>query len=655
MLTTEAIEWLRQHSNDLPPEELPTEEEKFLAARIVRVFQKHSDWGKPTFVGPEKLLEIDTQEGFNRIISDPNNWKECLEPSVFSSWVLPNALILFSKFWFDSTKWKSSVKNGVPFPMFSDEDKSYANKNNIKIDDTTAGKAMISRIKQKTEYALRKYLSGNWYSGSQTKLPSGYIIGALKNDIAYNIGKELGYKQKTALVCPRCLAVRKRNNKKVLIEHGSNIFGCDQCYQDMKNFEIAKNEEQKIFAEKFIRFIGLTCVCPNDNCPGKFVPISFSSISELKLEELFEYKIRGNQTFKFPNEDITNVKFDCPFCLTSFTPGEAIKLKSGYKGKSGMITGLPRILIWKKLENEVLDCSDEDHCLSLKNKLAFLSSSMDNDLLIDQKINILMDNIVIEMSRLNKKTMTGLVGWFFYRAAIEWMRTYKEDAYNYFFSWDKEKRNMSDLELKKYPGQTKKNVTNVTRGSEIAIHQSFFQLWVKLIEDNIIEFTLIDDKIKSIENFKWFCNKKKYSDGPRSTFRTIIAHGNKINNFSNITGPDKVRLAKIYSIYKVENNIENRSENYVNDIMECDWQHVTLSLTSNLNVGDEVEVEALMMSGHPTHAPIQRILRLRSLTLNQIIIKILEEEESGISDIEFWKIFKHNVETARDNALIERL
>jgi hypothetical protein len=655
MLTLEAIEWLQKHSNELPPEELPTEEEKFLAARIVKVFEKHSDWPIPKFVGPEKFLELDTQEGFNRIISDPNNWKECLEEPTFSSWVLPNATILFNKLWFDFTKWKSSVKNGVPFSMFSEEDKAHANKKGIKIDDTIAGKAMITRIKQKTEYALRRYLSGDWYSGSQTKSPSGYIIGSLKNEVAYNVGKELGYKQKAVLICPRCLATRKINNKKILTEHGLNVFCCDQCYQDMRNFEIAKDTVQKEYAEKFTRFAGTTCICPNDSCPGKFVPISFSSIPEADLEKAFDYKIRGNQTFKLPNEKVIDVKFNCPFCSTSFTPREALKLESGFNGKSGMITGLPKILIWRKMESEVLDHSDDDHFISLKDKLAGLSVNIDSELLMRQKLNLIVDNIVIEMSKLNKKTITGLTGWFFFKAAIEWMRIYPEDAYNYFFGWDKEKRNMTELELLKYPGQTKKNVTNVTRGSEIAIHQSFFQMWIKLIEDNIPEFTAVCNKIQSIENFKWFCNKKKYSDGPRSTFRTTVVRGNKINNFSNITGPDKVRLAKIYSIYKIEENNANTFKNYATDVIECDWQNVTLSLSSDLNTGDEVEVEALMMSGHPTHAPIQRILRLRSLTLNKIIIKILEEEAVGISDVEFWKTFRHDVETSRDNALIERL
>jgi hypothetical protein len=63
-------------------------------------------------------------------------------------------------------------------------------------------------------------------------------------------------------------------------------------------------------------------------------------------------------------------------------------------------------------------------------------------------------------------------------------------------------------------------------------------------------------------------------------------------------------------------------------------------------VGEKVEVSVLLMSGHPTHAPIQRILRLRSSVLRPIVNKIIQEESGEKEFNDFWKFRNVSIQEA---------
>ena len=239
--------------------------------------------------------------------------------------------------------------------------------------------------------------------------------------------------------------------------------------------------------------------------------------------------------------------------------------------------------------------------------------------------------------------------WYFYKAAIEWMNKYYEDAYKYFFNWEAGEREMTKLEQVRYPGQTRKKMTEVVRGQEVAIHQSFFHIWLNVVEENIGDFCRINPEIREIKDLKWFCHLPKFP-GPVSTFVSEVDSKKSIVNNTDFVAPIKPRLIRVYSIRK-----EGEDKNYVDDVAICNWQSIKLRKDSELVVGDKVIIEALMMPGHPTHAPIQRILRLRSLILNSFVIRIKKEEKSGDIDSAFWNIRKKQAEKARELINCNRL
>jgi hypothetical protein len=106
------------------------------------------------------------------------------------------------------------------------------------------------------------------------------------------------------------------------------------------------------------------------------------------------------------------------------------------------------------------------------------------------------------------------------------------------------------------------------------------------------------------------------------------------------------RIARVLSIYKVVNNKIDYEYDYKNDIKFCEWQAIQMG-DCDLNPGDTVRVESLIMPGHTTHAPIQRIIRLRIKVLKPLIERIQREEETAERDSEFWKIWKNKVQRSR--------
>jgi hypothetical protein len=604
-------------------------------------------WPVPKKTGNNVFNSIVDADQFNKIVGTPENWPTILnDAELFNCWILPKAILYFSKPWFDRVKFKDSIRSGIPFPLFEHEDKKYALLKGKKIEDTAAGRATIARIIIKTAYALRTYLKGNWYSETVPfKSPGGYIINSIKNDLVQKIGVELGFKQHAELVCPYCLSRKEKGSKSLLTEYDSNVFGCDRCSDRLKGLSGEVFKGQKKVLSTFGRFIGTTCVCISDSCPGKFIPVNFikRELSFVK-EQLKGYHIKGTGIFKMPPSSLLSAEIQCPFCNVEFVISDAIQKAQGHKNKSGYFTGVPKTLVWDKIERATLDnaISSDINAISFKDNLVGEQFEPDIDIAKKEKINLLIGDVMLKMLKLNKNLISGLTSWYFYSAAIEWMLKHYNDAYKYFFCWETGERDSTALELIKSPGQKKKKITDIIRGQEIAIHQSFFYEWVRVIEENIGEFTKLNKRIQTINDLKWFCRAPVFPEGPVATLSLIVGEKKEILNTTEYDQIKKPRFVKIYSILK-----ENEYKEYIEDVDFLEWHTIKLNEDSDLQEGDVVVVKALMMPGHPAHAPIQRILRFRSLTMNAFVVRIREEEKTGISDPVFWTHWKKQVVLAK--------
>ena len=102
-------------------------------------------------------------------------------------------------------------------------------------------------------------------------------------------------------------------------------------------------------------------------------------------------------------------------------------------------------------------------------------------------------------------------------------------------------------------GKTQKKVTNIKRGQEMAIHQSFFRTWMDCLEENIKSFTNVDPSITKLEDFTWFCKEPKFNGPAKSTFCSQVDSHLRITNNStlnSVAGRDKhsPRLAIVKAI-----------------------------------------------------------------------------------------------------------
>jgi hypothetical protein len=103
---------------------------------------------------------IDSIESFNKIIGNPKNHKVIIEnKSLYNDWVLPKAINLCTKKWFDSIKNRKTMGHGIPFPLFSEEEVYYY-KSKL-IDETPSGKAMISKLINETDKILTQFISND--------------------------------------------------------------------------------------------------------------------------------------------------------------------------------------------------------------------------------------------------------------------------------------------------------------------------------------------------------------------------------------------------------------------------------------------------------------------------------------------------------------
>jgi len=618
-----------------------------------------------------EFAQIDSSDGFNRIISNPSNWSKILDnKNLLDNWIVPNAVILFGKSWFDRVKWKKYMCSGIPFSLFTYEERKHILNSGEKFEQTPFGRSVIAKIIMKVSYAMRIYLEGKWYSGKNIKNPGGYIIDSIKNEMVREIGNGLGFKSKIVPACPYCLSKNNNDKKSILTYHGSRSYSCSRCEEIYNNISLQKKENKSLQELSrlsiFKRFFGVTCVCPSNNCTGHFVPLSSVDVDSkfwYKLDKkLFKKRIesirnenrsyfipRNIYSFVDPPEEMKDLPLLCPYCNTKFSPRLALNKRSGFKEKSGKFTGLPTVSIWDKRDEIILDYDVKDNNKnSYKDNLAMKRVEVDTHIISQQKIGVIIGEIAIHMAKVNKEIVSGLLTWYFYMAAIKWTQEYWEDSVSYFFDYSVKNRKVTKKEKEIY-GRDLKVDTNVVRGKDVAIHQSLFHMWINLLNQNIDEFNRIDPNICNLSDFSLFCSPPKFSGGPISTFSSTVDIKKCIKNNTNITCIKsqrfKPRIAKVLSIQKyVGETLEDY--NYVCDINYSEWQLIRLNIDSNLSCGDNVLVTALMMSGHPSHAPFLRIMRLRRNILKPIIERVLEEEKNGDRDILFWKQWEKKVKRA---------
>lgn len=656
LLDEKAKEWLAAHRWELEPEEIVPEEE--IQRRAFEEIDYEKDlltgsWPTPDISCGAGFESAGTQDGFIATASNPANWKRILDsPGLYYKWILPNAVLLFGKPWFNKAKWRSRMCTSIPFPLFSTEERGWADESGVSLESTPAGKAKIAKIVSKMSDALRMYLSGEWYDGTAIKNPAGYLINSIRNGFAREIGTDMGYKLVHVPACPYCLLARSKY-RVPLTYHGSNVYSCPRCRAMLESSGservLSGNTETMECHQDGSEFYGMTCVCPSDGCAGRFVPLTLSE-NNLIDRICREYATgKGTTSFRLPPAEIMDLPLRCPFCKTRFTPRKALDLKTGFKQRSGYLTGLPTIQIWQD-RTGAGGTDDLDEFLPVQNGFTAMSEGA-LGVIFEQRIRVLVGELVIRMSRLDTRCLADLHTWCFYSAAIQWMREYREDAAQYFFGCTNGERTMTVREKELHPGKDRCRVTMTVRGRDVAVHQSFFQTWMDLLERNIDLFARLDPAIDDLGSFGWFCRPPKYTGGPVSEFVSEIGGRMKIPNRTKVrlvnSQNNTPRLARILSIHKMVDGVPDRSYNYVSDVRLCEWHAVRLSPDSRLKIGDQVVVRALVMPGHHTHAPIQRMLRLRKDTLGGIIAKVAEEEKTGTSDAAYWASWKDAVRKAQ--------
>lgn len=670
----EAKEWLEKHAVLLGPEELPFEEEKLVEALVLR----DGRWPVPRPVQHMGIFaEILDDESFNRVVGEPENWRVILDRSdLYHSWIVPQAAVIFGQTWFNRAQWKSSIRRGVPFSLFSSDERQAAKETGVSLADTPAGRTMVYKIVSRVEHALDVYLAGGGRSkiDGRIKQPGGYIVESIANEFIRDAGADMGFRLVRVRACPNCLATRCGRGRRSEVRHThDNLYQCEQCVDTVRNLDLAissfRNKEEEVpqalllerqRASCFAEFSGIVCVCPNDACSGHFVPISCADDPQWWAtptgRAAWETALRlrapkGSQSFKEAPEPLRSLLLRCPFCSERFTPGAASASTSGFRGQSGKLTGLPSIFIWVRREA----CAQNvwhTRGTTLAEAVAD-TSCVDPTCRItaEQRVRVLVGELAIHAQKLGRRTAPAVVSCCFYEAVAEWMLKYPGDASRYFFDWCAGERKPTPTETDRSQNCTVRRTTVVSKGRESAIHQTILYAWLWRISERMGEIRRIEgSKIRSLEDLKWFCRPPAYDGGPKTTFKTIVGDGLRIHNASCIKASgqvlDKPRMVWVFSVRKVDADGLSGPE-LVRHLRMCEWQTIKMSGESGLMPGDQVKVVALMMPGHHCHAPIQRIIRLRTSLLAGMIDRIRSEEAGGKTDASFWREWQRRAEVAR--------
>lgn len=659
----EAKAWLAEHAVLLGPEELPFEEERLAEALVLR----DGCWPSPRPVEHMGVLaEAVDEESFNRVVGDPANWRIILDRSdLYHSWVLPQAAVIFGRAWFERVQWKNSIRRGVPFALFDADERRKAKEAGTPLAETTAGRSVVYKIVLRVGHALDVYLAGGGRSkvDGRIKQPGGYIVESIANEFIQDAGSGTGFRLLRVRACPNCLATKQgRARRSKIRQLLGNTFQCERCADTVRNLDLAIGKHraegtpvpQGILSERerasrFREFTAVACVCPNGACRGRFVPIDcvedsgWWSTPEGRAARETISRMRapkGIGRFHDPPDQVLGIPLCCPTCGERFTPASAMAAASGFKGQSGKLTGMPSMFVWVKRESQSIDHRSQakDH-LALKDMLADAScADPARRIVAEQHVRILTGELAIHASGISGRTVPAIVSRCFCEAVSDWMLGYPEDASRYLLEWSSGK------------GDERRTTTKVVKGREAAIHQTILYAWLARISGRMEEIRRTKgSRIRSLEDLKWFCRPPAYSGGPRSSFVATVDEGLRVRNNSRMLpsgGADRPRMAWILSVRRMGRDGRPGPE-LVPFMRSCEWQIIAMSRESGLVPGDRVKVAALMMPGHHCHAPIQRIIRLRTSILSGMIERIRSEEAEGGTDAAFWREWQRRAEAAR--------
>lgn len=407
--------------------------------------------------------------------------------------------------------------------------------------------------------------------------------------------------EKGILKCPVC----RYDEYLELVNPYLRIYKCSHC-EDIVNSEMVKRGTDDFYKHKTFSFFtedGVECVGCKKN-----IPISSLNIKESWIDTDWAQLIFNGIEEEILPDELIMADLKCPYCFDIF------KLKDS-KQKSLATSKRYRKFSHVPISNNVI----------LNGNMA-ISPFKNIDAI--KKSNILIEELVIKLAHLESNSFNKCLKKYLYLSQIYWIKKYWNYAADYFY-------NKADI-------------------LGIDIHKTMFDMWLSLISMNFNELKQFKN-INNLEDLKWFCREPNFSNGPIDTFVTEVTENNRIKNNTNIvdlkSAKWNIRMAKILEINKIQNE-ESFSINLEESSLTITWQDIILSQEKEINPGDIVSVRAMMMPGHPSHAPIRALLRVRSDVLSNIISRVRDEENSR-RDIDFWKFRETRVKTARNNTKID--
>ena len=475
-------------------------------------------------------------------------------------------------------------------------------------EDNDLGKGW--EIEEKIEKVLDTYIT------RKSEIPlASYVYTSLKRFIFKEfILKSHTYikTEKGILKCPVC----KYDEYLELVNPYLRIYKCSHCEDIISSGTLEKGSRDYYRHKTFSFFTedGVECV----GCK-KSIPISSLNIDKCWVDtDYAQLILNGIEEDLLPDELIT-ADMKCPYCFEIFKI-ENSELKSLATSKRY------RKFQHVPIHDVVILNSDNSHIPPYQNIDAV------------KKSNILIEELIIKLSHLESNSFNKCLKKYLYMSQILWIKKYWSFAPDYFFYKMKESEILYS---------TERYTLDVLCPN--SIHKSMFDIWLYLIENNLDELRKFKD-IVGIEDLKWFCKRPNFSDGPIDTFITEVTENRRIKNNTNIVDlkSDKwnIRMAKILSIDKIENE-EQFPLDFSKKPLTMTWQDIIISQEEKLKPGDIVSVKSIMMPGHPSHAPIRALLRVRSDVLSNIAIRVIEEEKIK-RDMDFWKFRKDRVKVARN-------
>lgn len=407
--------------------------------------------------------------------------------------------------------------------------------------------------------------------------------------------------EKGILKCPVC----KYDEFLELINPLLGIYKCSHC-EDIITSEVLDKDSDKYYQHKVFSLFteeGIECRFCN-----KDIPITSLNMSEFWIDtDRAQLILSGIEAGIFPDK-LMKEELKCPYCFKIF------------KIEEPNFKNLATSKRYKKFQHipiqHITIIHDDKYIPPYQNIDAV------------KKSNILIDELIIKLDHIESTSFNKCLKRYLYLSQIYWIKKYWDYAPDYFYH--------------------KTDILGVD------IHKTMFDMWLKLIETNLNELREFKD-INGIEDLKWFCREPNFSGGPIDTFTTEVTENGRVKNNTNIVDlrSDKwnIRIAKILSLEKITNE-QSILFDFSKKSLTTTWQDIILIQEKEISPGDIISIKAIMMPGHPSHAPIRALLRVRSDILSSITDRVIKEEDSK-RDINFWKFRKIRVKTARDSTKID--